>query len=112
MNHHARFHFEVCSTEELAITMKGEISSECIHEVMKCWKEHESLSYDRVCIVDLSLVKRIDEAGESVIRHLASCGARFRGNGPIMGCVIDLVCKESKAALLEGRHDFKSIVFL
>jgi len=94
---------------ELIFTLKGEIAGVDADELIARW--NESLRVGRVCIVDVSAVWSMDEAGKVAICRLARDGARFRATGPMIDCVIDLVCKTNTEVLQSGRREFSSIVF-
>jgi hypothetical protein len=96
---------------EPAFALRGEIVSSCAGELIDRWNEYKLLRDGRACIVDVSLVGVIDQDGELAIRRLASDGARFLANGPMMDRVIQLVCDERKHARREGRREFRSIIF-
>jgi ABC-type transporter Mla MlaB component len=94
---------------ELIFTLKGEISGVDADELISRWEESPRVG--RVCIVDVSEVWEMDQAGKVAICRLARDGARFRASGPMIDCVIDLVCKTNTEALQSGRREFRSIVF-
>lgn len=96
---------------ELLFTLSGELAGEGVDMLVSHWNRYQAVRKDRVCIVDVSKVTSIDGRGERAIRYLASEGARFRVSGPIVGNIIDLVCKEKRWELQNGQREFTSIVF-
>jgi hypothetical protein len=53
----------------------------------------------------------MDDVGREAISVLAHDGARFLASGPMLGHVIDLVCKASFEASQTGCKGFQSMVF-
>jgi ABC-type transporter Mla MlaB component len=96
---------------EPVFILSGEISETWVGELMSHWDEYKMLRKGADCIVDVSSVSAIDPSGEVAIRWIACDGARFRANGPMMGRIIDLVCKANVEMLRKGRREFRSIVF-
>ena len=96
---------------EQLFTVCGELVGERAKTLIGFWDEHKVVGKGRINIMDVSGITSIDQIGESVIRHLDSEGARFQVSGPIIGNVIDQVCKEKRRALKDGHREFTSIVF-
>ncbi len=96
---------------EQLFTVSGELVGDGAKALIQFWNQHKVIGEGRVNIMDVSGITSIDLAGESVIRQLAAEGARFHVGGPMIGNVIDQVCKEKLQALKNGRRKFTSIVF-
>lgn len=97
--------------KELIFILCGDASRDWVSELMSRWNEYKLLRNEKGCIVDVSKLDTIDESGEFAIRRMARDGARFRASGPMMGCIIDQVCKASVEMLQEGHREFRSMVF-
>ena len=97
---------------ELVFTLKGELREASVFEFTDRWKALRRSCPGAVCIVDLSDVGAMDGAGERAIYALAHDGVRFLARGPMLGRVIDLVCKASVHAPQGGDEGFRSMVFL
>lgn len=96
---------------EQVIILCGEINRECVDELMSRWNDYKLLRKESDRIVDISRLNTMDSSGEFAIRRIARDGARFRANGPMMGRIIDLVCKANIEMLQEGHREFRSMVF-
>ena len=95
----------------LVFTLKGELSGAHAFELVARWKEVRRNCHGKVCVVDLSAVGEMDDAGEGAICALAHDGVRFLARGPMLGPVIDVVCKASVEASQAGCAGFRSMVF-
>jgi hypothetical protein len=93
------------------LTLKGELSGTSALELLARWNQLREVRPGQVCIVDLSCVSAMDDVGREAISALAYDGARFLASGPMLGHVIDLVCKASVEALQTGCEGFRSMVF-
>jgi hypothetical protein len=62
-------------TEQL-FTVCGELVGDRAKTLIRVWNEHKVIGKECVNIMDVSGIMSIDQVGESVIRHLASEGAR------------------------------------
>jgi hypothetical protein len=98
------------SDSGLLFTLKGELSGAYAGEFMARWQEFSRICLGTVCIVDLSSVAAMDERGRQAICALAHAGVRFLARGPMLGHVIDSVCKASFEASRAGRADFRARV--
>jgi ABC-type transporter Mla MlaB component len=96
---------------EMVFILGGEISRDRVSELMSRWNEYKLLRNERARIVDVSKLDTIDSSGEFALRCMACDGARFRARGPMMGRIIDLVCKANVEMLREGHREFRSMVF-
>jgi hypothetical protein len=99
------------SRTKLVLTLTGDLCGPSADELMARWEELERSFPGRDCIVDLSFVSSMDDEGRGALCVLAHDGVRFLARGPMLGPVIDLVCKASVEALEAGRKSFRSIVF-
>jgi hypothetical protein len=93
------------------LTVKGELSGTSALELVARWNQLREILAGKVCVVDLSHVLAMDEAGRETISAIAHDGAHFLASGPMLGHVIDLVCRASVRASHEGIPGFRSMVF-
>lgn len=96
---------------ELMLTLEGELSGEYALELVARWKEVRQKCPGKVCVVDLSAVGAMDDTGQEAICALAHDGVRFLARGPMLGPIIDMVCKASAEASQAGCVGFRSMVF-
>jgi ABC-type transporter Mla MlaB component len=96
---------------ESTLILKGELSGTSALELLAEWQEFRRLCPGSVCTADMSSVSVMDEAGQRAICALAHDGVRFLARGPMLGHVIDLVCKASVETSQAGHGGFRSIVF-
>jgi hypothetical protein len=93
----------------IEFSLKGHLAGYWAGDFIRLWSNCRSL-HRGVCLIDVSGIGEMDQVGEMCIRHLAANGARFRAGGEMAGRIIELVCRERKQALTEGR-EFTSIIF-
>jgi len=102
---------EDCAGTGLLFSLKGELSGASAVELMTRWQESRRVCPDKILTIDMSSVCAMDDLGQEAIYALAHDGVRFLARGPMLGHVIDLVCKASVEASQTGCAGFRSMVF-
>jgi hypothetical protein len=95
----------------LTLTVRGSLDEKGTREFEQAWADLRYRVDGAIWVVDLSEAEIICEQGRQLMSRLTAEGARFRGAGPSVDMIIDLVCREQKEATRLGRR-FTSIIFL
>ncbi len=95
----------------VVLALSGELSGVSPLALMERWRELRRNCREKVCVVDLSSVSAMDEAGQRAIRALAHDGVRFLARGPMLDIIIDMVWRASVEASQAECAGFRSIVF-
>lgn len=87
----------------LCCRLEGRIVGPWAEEVEKAWESVKDRRQGKTCLVDLSGVSFVDEAGQKALARCFADGAQFRASGPLTRYIVENITRPHGAQAEKGR---------
>ena len=87
------------SSDELTICfrLEGKVVGLWAEEVEQVWSSTQERRQGKICLVDLSDVSFVDEAGRKALAHCHAEGAQFKASGPLTSYLVESITRQTSS---------------
>jgi len=87
----------------LCCRLEGRIVGPWAEEVEKVWDSLKERRQGKTCLVDLSGVSFVDEAGQKALARCYADGAQFKASGPLTRYIVESITRPQDPEPEKGR---------